>query len=342
MAPAPGLRYPSAMRTLLTTLLTLLTVAGAGAAEPVTARMVAERGVLRCGVAELPGFAARDPQGVWRGFNVDICRAVAAAVVGDPAAVAFVPVTPADQFRQLAQGRVDLLVASTTWTYERDVVAGVDFATVLLHDQQGLMVRADIAARTPDDLPDDAAVCVAAGTTSQARIAGWIADSGRDWRIRAYPTTAAARQALAAWHCEVLTGDRLLLTALAGAARDRVLDTTLGAEPIGVVVRQDDPRWADLIRWVVDTLIAAEAQGVTADNLAGRRTDPAVAAFAGNDPAVARALGVAPGWGARAIAAVGHYGQVWRRHLGADSPLNLPRGPNALWRDGGLLFPRLF
>jgi len=312
-----------------------------------TVQAVRERGELRCGVSTaVPGFAEQDDQGRWHGLETDFCHAVAAAVLGDPARVAFTPLAASERFPALLMRRVDLLLANTTWTLSREALLGVRFPATLLHDGQSFMVPAGSTVQDPLDLAG-ATICVERDTSHSARLRE-LATHGE---MKIQPLLAASPAAAAAdffaGRCAALSAEASQLAALrlrAGkqAADYRILPRAISREPLGPVVRADDPAWETLVRWVVYGLILAEEFGVDSRSAASRELPaytPAWGLTRDEEFAmIARALDIPAGWQLRGVAAVGNYGEIYERNLGKGSALGLERGPNRLWQDGGLLY----
>lgn len=319
-------------------------------AAPATAGEVLEgvqaRGILRCGVSEgIPGFSEQDASGQWRGLDVDFCRAVAAAAVGDPDKVKFVPLSAAARFPALQAKTIDLLVRNTTWNLMREAVLKVQFPAVLLLDGQGFMVPAGSQVGAPEDLAG-ATVCVARATTSERNLRAYFEDR----RLAVTPLLIeSAREVATAFYagrCLAYTSDAAQLAAMrllapGGPEGYRILPQRISKEPLGPVIWAGDPEWATVVRWVLFALILGEEEGVTQANLdqvlAERRT---LISHLQDDEKrqLADAMGLKPGWAARALKAVGNYGEMYERNLGSASPLKLDRGPNRLWRDGGVMY----
>jgi general L-amino acid transport system substrate-binding protein len=305
---------------------------------------VKARGVVRCGVSEgIAGFSQRDTAGNWNGMDVDFCRAVAAAVLGDPHKATFVPLRAAARFPALRLGTIDLLLRNTTWTLSREAGLGVLFAGVLLYDGEGFMVAADSPVQSPAQL-SGATVCVVKGTTHADQLVDWARSHGLDVRTLALDTVADAGAALFADRCAAYSSDKSTLaavrtTAPAGRAF-RILDEQISKQPIGPAVRAGDDQWFTLVRWVLFALIAADENDLTQRGVAMLRssTDPVVQRVRGADAGLSRLLGIAPEWSLRAVEASGNYGEMFERNLGRNSPLGLERGLNQPWNRGGILY----
>ena len=323
---------------------TLLSVVGASASFAGTLEEVRARGHLNCGVSEgLPGFSEADADGQWRGFDVEICRAVAAAVFADPDAVTFVPESAAERFEALESGKVDLLSRNSTWTMSRDIDLAIDFAGIAYYDGQGFLSRAEYGIRSALEL-QGARICVIAATTSADNAAKFFAARGVDVTLLTFGSNEEAGQAYAAEKCDAWTADRSALA----AERSRleipddhiILPEVISKEPLGPVTREDDPTWTALIRWTLYGLINAEEQNLSSTGLA--ESSPDVEA----QTAIALALGrpAAPTlrineyWMVQVISAVGNYGEIFERNLGVETPLGIERGINAPWNAGGILY----
>jgi general L-amino acid transport system substrate-binding protein len=306
---------------------------------------IRERGTLRCGVnGEVPGLSLLDETGRWSGLDVDFCRAVAAAVLDDADAVVLVPLSAEDRLGALRGGRVDLLSRNTTWTAQRDIAEGVSFAGVLYYDGQGFMVPRETDTLSALEL-DRAKVCAIAGTTSIDNARRYFTRHRMALELMIHPDLAAAAAAYLDGKCTALTTDRSQLHALRATleqpAAQRILPEVISKEPLGPAVRDGDPRWFDLVRWTLYTLIEAEEQGIDSGNVIGARNraeSDAVRALLDLDGTTSSVLGIDPAWGYRVIRQVGNYGQIFERNLGPASGLNIKRGLNALWSDGGLMY----
>lgn len=302
---------------------------------------VKARGQLRCGISEgVPGFSEHDADGRWRGFDVDFCRAVAAAVLGDPDKVELVPLLASARFPALQTRRIDLLLNNTTWTLTREAVLRVQFPGILFYDGQGFLVPAGIA--TLADL-DGASICVERGTTHQRNLKTYFEAKG--WSVKPLIIDSApeAAAALFAGRCRAYTSDASLLAAMRLRASDRdaflILPERISREPFSPAVWGGDPAWSTVIRWVLNVLILAEEHGVTRDNLdavVAENTNLLVRRTADEGNVIGRAMGIEPGWATRALRAVGNYGEMYERNIGRDSPLKIERGLNRLWNQGGL------
>lgn len=312
-----------------------------------TLAAVKRRGRLNCGVHEgLVGFAYTDNRGEWRGFDVDFCRALAAAVLGDETRVRFVPLTGSQRFEALRSGRVDVLWRSTSWTLTREATEGVRFAGVNYYDGQGFLVRRSLDLATAAEL-NGARVCVQRASTSELNVADWFRARGLDYTPVVAANEEAARAAYAREDCDALSADISALaaarTTLANPEQHAILPEVISKEPLGPAVKRDDEAWTSIVRWTLNALILAEEMGVTRDNagrMAEESRDPAVRRLLGAEGEVGPMLGLRKDWAKAAIEAEGNYGEIFSRNVGADSPLDLARGLNAQWnaRPGGLIY----
>jgi general L-amino acid transport system substrate-binding protein len=325
-----------------------LTAAGlsAGAAAAATLDDVKARGTLNCGVTTgLVGFAAPNANGVWEGFDVAVCRAVAAAVLGDPMAVEFVPTTGKTRFTALASGEVDMLARNTTWTFTRDVDLKNEFAGINYYDGQGFMVPADLGVTSAKEL-NGATVCIQTGTTTELNLADFFRANNMDYEPVPIETNSEAQQQYLARACDVYTTDRSGLAATRAAFENPsdhvILPETVSKEPLGPLVRHGDNQWGEVVRWTLNALIAAEEKGITSANveeMASEPTDrPAVNRLLGTEGNLGEMLELDSDWAVRAIAAGGNYGELFAKHIGEDTPVGLDRGLNAQWTDGGLIY----
>jgi general L-amino acid transport system substrate-binding protein len=315
----------------------------ARAADGDTLAQIRARGILRCGVSEgVPGFSSKDGSGRWTGIDVDFCRAVAAAALGDPAKTAYVPLKASARFPALNEGIVDLLARNTTWTLLRESALKVQFAGVLFYDFQGFLVRRPSGARTAAELKG-ATVCVEKGTSTDVHLRAYSTDHQLDIRPLVLDSTADANAAFYAGRCSAYAGDSSLLVTVRAAAPNGpqsadILPGWIAKEPLGPVVRDGDQSWLTLVRWTLFALVSAEELGVTRSNLQSRLSDPAVRRALADDEETGRALGVERGWMVRAVQSAGSYGEMFERNLGSGTPLKLERGMNRLWTQGGLMY----
>lgn len=307
--------------------------------------MVKDRGTLICGVNnQLPGFGNLEADGSYSGFDVDFCHAVAAAVLGDADAVEFRPASSQERFSLVATGEIDVLFRNSTWTLTRDSSeVGMEFMPVNFYDGQGMMVRAESGIETLEDM-EGATVCVQSGTTTELNLADNFRAVGVDFTPVVFDDNDATSGAYDEGRCDGYTTDKSGLVAtrtkLANPDEHIILDLTMSKEPLAGAVAAGDPVWADAVRWVVYGLIEAEEYGITTDNIDEM--------LESENPNVRRILGVEGELGAKlqlpndymvnVLRAVGNYGEIYDRNLGPDTPFSLPRGLNALYTDGGILY----
>ncbi|MEE3072453.1 MAG: amino acid ABC transporter substrate-binding protein [Pseudomonadota bacterium] len=324
-----------------------LTVAGltAGAAAAATLDDVKARGKLNCGVTTgLVGFAAPDANGEWQGFDVAVCRAVAAAVLGDPAAVEFVPTTGKTRFTALASGEIDLLARNTTWTFSRDTDLKFDFIGVNYYDGQGFMVPKSLGVTSAKEL-DGATVCIQTGPTTELNLADFFRINNISYEPVPIETNAEAQPLYLEGACDVYTTDASGLAATRAAFENPgdhvILPEIISKEPLGPLVRHGDNDWGDITMWVLNALIAAEEYGITSANIeemSAGTNNPEINRILGTEGELGAMIGLDNEWAKRAIAAGGNYGEIFAKNIGEETPVGLARGLNAQWKDGGLLY----
>ncbi len=310
-----------------------------------TLEQVREKGFVQCGVSQgLAGFSNPDDRGRWRGIDVDLCRAVATAVFGDPARVKYTPLSAKERFTALQSGEIDILSRNTTWTMQRDAAQGLEFAGVLYYDGQGFMVRKALGVRSALEL-SGASVCVNTGTTTELNLADYFRSNRMQYEIVTFEKTDETVAAYDKERCDVYTTDRSGLYAnrlkLQRPADHVVLPEVISKEPLGPAVRQGDAQWADIVRWTLAAMINAEELGVTSRNATRMRRqtdDPRIRRLLGREGRLGRALGLGDDWAYNIVRRVGNYGEVFERNLGKDTPLKIERGLNALWSRDGLIF----
>ena len=317
----------------------------AGAASAQTLDQVRDRGELRCGVSTgLVGFASPNAEGEWEGFDVAVCRAVAAAVLGDPSLVEFIPTTGKTRFTALNSGEIDMLARNTTWTFSRDVDLNFEFVGINYYDGQGFMVPADLGVTSASEL-DGATVCIQTGTTTELNLADFFRSNNISYEPVPIETNAEAQQQYLAGACDVYTTDASGLAATRAAFPDPgahvVLPEIVSKEPLGPLVRHGDNQWGDIVRWTLNALITAEELGVTAgsvEQMSGGTNNPEINRLLGTEGTLGAMLGLDPQWAARAISTQGNYAEIFEANIGESTPIGLARGLNAQWRDGGLLY----
>jgi general L-amino acid transport system substrate-binding protein len=317
----------------------------AGYASAATLDDVKARGELNCGVnTGLVGFAAPDANGNWQGFDVAICKAVAAAVLGDATKIKYVPTTSETRFTALASGEIDVLARNTTWTFSRDTDLAFTFTGVNYYDGQGFMVKKDLGVTSAKEL-DGATVCIQTGTTTELNLADFFKVNNMSYQPVAIQTNAEGEQQFLAGACDAYTTDAsgLAATRAAFASPDDyiILPEIISKEPLGPLVRQGDDQWADINRWVLNALVAAEEYGVTSTNveeLANGTDNPEINRMLGNEGDLGAMIGLDKDWAKRAVSASGNYGEIFAATIGESTPIGLARGLNAQWTQGGLLY----
>lgn len=306
---------------------------------------VIARGNLNCGISTgLVGFAMQDANGDWQGFDVAICKAVAAAVLGNPDAVDYRSVTNNMRFEDLNSEEIDMLVMNTTWTFSRDTDLKLEFVGVNYYDGQGFMVPADLGITSAAEL-DGRTVCIQSGTTTELNMADFFRRSGISYSPVPISTPAEATQQYLAGVCDVYTTDTSGLAATRASFADPsahiILPEIISKEPLGPLVRHGDNEWADIVRWSLNALIAAEELGVTSTNaeeLSAGSDNPEVNRLLGSEGNLGEMLGLSPDWAKNAILAGGNYAEIFNAFIGPDTAIGLSRGLNAQWTDGGLLY----
>ncbi len=334
------------MKTTVITGALIAALLGAGAVRAQTLEAVEERGTLRCGInTGLVGFAAPDSNGTWQGFDVAMCRAVAAAVLGDASAVEFVTTAGESRFTELASGNVDMLARNTTWTFERDTRLKFDFAGINYYDGQGFIVPKSLGLTSAKDL-GGASICVQTNTTSELNLADFFRKNELDYEPVPVETNAEALAQYNAGACDAYTTDASGLAASRATFETPsdhvILPEIISKEPLGLVVRHGDAEWADIVRWTLNALIAAEEYGVTSANvqdMAASATDsPEINRLLGTEGEFGGMLGLSDDWAVNAISAAGNYGEIFAKNIGEDTAIGLTRGLNAQWTEGGLLY----
>ena len=327
----------------LIALLTLI-LSGGHPAQSQTLNAVKERGTLNCGVGQgLLGFSSMDDNNVWSGFDVDICRAVAAAIFGDPTKVTFTPLDAATRFSALQSSKIDVLSRNSTWTMSRESSLGLMFAGVAYYDGQGFLLRRDAKIDTALQLGGKT-VCTQTGTTTELNLADYFRANDMPLKVLALATPEESRKAYDDRKCDVLTSDvsQLYAERLKLSAPDShiILPEVISKEPLGPAVRQGDDQWFNLVKWTLYSLINAEELGVkqAAIDDAVKSANPNIKRLLGAEGEFGVQLGLANDWAARAVRAVGNYGEIYERNVGTQSKLSIPRGLNALWTQGGIQY----
>ena len=314
-------------------------------AHATTLKDVVAAGELTCGInTGVPGFAFTDDRGRWTGFDVAYCRALAAAVLGDPDKVKYISLTGKNRFPALQSGEIDVLSRNTTWTFSRDVDLGFTFIGVNYYDGQGFIGRKSLGVMSAREL-DGASICIQTGTTTELNLADFFRTNNMSYEPVNIETNAEARVAYQAERCDVYTTDASGLAATKTTFDDpdahMVFPEIVSKEPLGPLVRHGDDQWADIARWVLNALIVAEELGVDQANVQrlARGTDhPEINRMLGSEGSFGAMLGLDAQWAVRAIAAEGNYAEIFDRYIGPDTRLGLQRGLNALYKDGGILY----
>ena len=319
----------------------LVLCVSAGAAQTLAA--IKQRGVIACGVSEgIYGFSIETPTG-WSGFDVDLCRALAAAVFDDPTKVHYVPLDATARFASLQSGAIDVLSRNSTWTMSREIELKLVFPAVTYYDGQGFLVRRARNATSALDL-DNVKVCVQGGTTTELNLGDFFRANNLKFERLAFTTAADAVKAYDAGRCDVFTSDvsQLYAERLALSTPDDhvILPDVISKEPLGPVVRQGDEQWANIVKWTAFALINAEELGVSSKSIdqAVRSDKPEVKRLAGTQGDFGEQAGLTRDWVVRIIRSVGNYGEIFERNVGVESKLGIPRGLNQLWTNGGIVY----
>ena len=317
----------------------------AGVAAAGTLDDVKARGVLNCGSnTGLTGFGAPDANGNYQGFDVDLCKAVAAAVLGDQSKVKYVPTTGETRFTALASGEVDVLVRNSTWTYSRDTDLKFDFVAVNYYDGQGFMVKKSLGVASAKEL-DGATICIQTGTTTELNLADFFKANNIKYTPVTIQDNAEGQRQFLAGACDAYTDDASSLASTRATLPKPddyvILPEIISKEPLGPVVRHGDNNWGDIVRWTYYALVAAEEKGITKaniDEVATSTQDPEVKRLLGLEGDMGKMMGLDNAWAKRAIAANGNYGEIFEANIGISTPIKLARGLNALWTQGGLQY----
>jgi general L-amino acid transport system substrate-binding protein len=306
---------------------------------------VKAKGQIACGVSTgVIGFSAADSQGLWKGIDVDICKALAAAVLGDANKVRWVPLSSQQRFTALQSGEVDILSRNTTWSLTRDAALGLHFTAVTYYDGQGFMVAKKLKVTSAKQLKN-AEICVQSGTTTEKNLSDYFRAQGIKVKPVVFDKFEASIKAFFSGRCQAYTTDASALAFIRSKEAPSpddyvVLPEIISKEPLGPAVRRGDDEWFAIVKWTINALIEAEELGITQAKVDSLKSspDPAIQRFLGVGEDLGKSLGLNREWAARAVKAVGNYGEIFNRNLGADSPLKLPRGLNAQWNKGGILY----
>jgi len=313
-------------------------------AQADTLEDIQKAGYVKCGIdGGLPGFSEVVSGGEYRGMDVDGCRAVAAATLGDATKVKYISLNAKERLAALQSGEIDILVRNTTWTQTRDTSLGLNFAGVNYYDGQGFMVRKDLGVKSALEL-DGASVCIQTGTTTELNVADYFRANKLQYKPVAYDTNDQVVQSYENGRCDILTSDASQLYGLRTKLKDPkghiVLPEIISKEPLGPVVRQGDDKWFNIVKWSFYAMVAAEEAGITSANADSMKdsTNPTVKRILGTEGKMGENLGLNADFGYQIVKQVGNYGEVFERNVGTSTPLNIERGLNALWTKGGLQY----
>ena len=329
---------------VLTAALVAAVLTAAGAASAGTLEDVKARGVLRCVLSTgIAGFAYPDANGVWKGFDVDFCRATAAAVLGDSGKIKAVTSTGKTRFTLLNSGEGDVLWRNTTVTFSRDVGVKLRFHGINYYDGQGFMVNKALGVKSATEL-DGASVCIQTGTTTELNLADYFHANGMKYEAVTIETNDEGRQNYTAGRCDVYTTDASGLAATRSTFTDPenhvILPEIISKEPLGPATRHGDDQWSDIVTWVLNATVTAEEKGVTSANVDAMKNskDPEILRLLGVEGSQGKELGLSTDWAYNIIKSVGNYGEIFERNIGVNTPIGLERGLNALWTNGGLQY----
>ena len=335
------------MRTMLVTL-SILAGAAIGAPSADAGALldsVRARGVVKCGIPQASaGFAAPDSAGVVRGMDADVCRAIAAAALGDSTKVEFLPTTAQQRFPAVQTGEVDVLSRQTTWTFSRDTQLGLNFAPVVLYDGQGFMVKKSLNVTSAKQL-DGASICVQLGSTTELNLTDYFRANNMKFTPIAFENIEEIRGAFFTGRCDAYSTDRSNLAVARAMSPNSadfvVLPETMSKEPLAPAVRHGDDQWFDIVKWTIYALITAEEMGLTkanVDKVLAETKDPEIKRFLGGEAGFAKGAQMDDKWAYNIVKQVGNYGELYEAHLGTNTPLALTRGLNNLWNKGGLMY----
>ena len=326
---------------------TTATTAAGGNSQQGSSRIdtIVSRGKLICGISgELPGFSFVDEQGKYSGLDVDVCRAVAAAIFDDPEKVEYRKLNAKDRFTVLQAGEIDILSRNTTYTASRDTTTGLEFAPVIFYDSQSIMVKKDSGIKTLQDFAGKS-ICVQTGTSTEQNLSDQMRKLGVKYNPVVFEDVNTTFGAYQEGRCQGVTADRSQLvskrTTLPNSENNVVLPIVMSKEPLAPAVKSGDPKWADAVRWIVFAAIEAEDLGINSgnvDQIAASTTDPNVKRLLGKEGDLGKGFGLPNDYAVRVVKKVGNYGEIYDRNLGPKSTLKLERGQNRLWKDGGLLY----
>jgi general L-amino acid transport system substrate-binding protein len=321
---------------------TMVFVAAGASAQ--TLKEVKDRGVLNCGVSTgILGFSSADDKGAWSGIDVDVCRAVAAAIFNDDSKVKYIPLNAEERFKALQSGKIDVLSRNSTWTMSREAEYGVAFAAVNYYDGQGFMVRKSRGVESALSL-DNSKVCVQSGTTTQLNLGDYFRANHMTYEEMSFPNAKAALKAYDSGTCDVFTSDVSQLYAerlkLSAPNDHVVLADVISKEPLGPAVKQGDSQWLEIVKWSYYAMLNAEELGVTSKTVddALKSEKPDIRRLVGTEGSYGEQIGLTRDWAARIIRLVGNYAESYERNVGTGSKLGIPRGLNHLWSEGGIQY----
>ena len=310
-----------------------------------TLKTVQDRGTLKCGVNDnLTGFGVLTSGGTFEGFDIDYCKAVAAAILGDASKVEYVPLTASARFEALSSGEIDMLVRNTTWTASRDRDLGNDFTATTFYDGQGMMVYADSGYKTIEDM-NGSTVCVLQGTTTELNLDDRFTSAGLDYTPLTFETNDPLQAAFEEKRCDGWTTDKSGLngrrTLLKNPKDHIIMEVTMSKEPLGPVVRHGDDQWFDIVQWTVFAMMQAEEFGITSGNVDTflGSENPNIRKLLGEEGEMGQKLGLSDDWAYNIVKLVGNMGEAYDAHLGPNTATSIPRGLNRLYTDGGLMYP---
>lgn len=312
--------------------------------QAITLQEVQRRGELICGVSTgIPGFSNPDENGTWAGLDVDLCKAVAAATLGDASKIKLIPLTAKERLTALQAGEIDILSSNATWTLTRDTTLGLHFAGIKYHDGQGFMALRNLGVKSALEL-NGVTICIQSGTTTALNLADYFKENNMEYRPIAFDSSDQTVRAFKAGRCDVLTSDQSQLYALRIKLENPedavILPEVISKEPLGPVVRQGDDAWLNIVKWTLFAMINAEENGVTMANVDQmlKSENPDVLRLLGVEGIKGKGLGLTDDWAYQIVKQVGNYGEAFERNIGQDSPLKIDRGLNALWNQGGILY----
>ncbi len=309
-----------------------------------TLASVKERGFVQCGVTTgVPGYSNPDDKGNWKGMDVDVCRGIAAATLGDADKVKYIPLNAKERFTALQSGEIDVLSRVTTWTLTRDSSLGLNFAGVTYYDGQGFLINKNLGVNSALEL-DGASMCIQSGTTTELNAADYFRENNMEFEPVVFDTADQTVKGFEAGRCDVLTSDQSQLYALriklSNPSSAVILPEIISKEPLGPVVRQGDDAWFNVVKWSLFAMVNAEELGLTSKNIDSNKNskNPNIARFVGAEGIKGTGLSLSDNWAYNIVKQVGNYGEAFERNLGMSSPLKIERGLNALWNKGGLQY----